>query len=398
MDYLGKVADWMKTPGTADSGNAHPAFANAIAVDEEYEDDDEEDKEEEDDSESHELELAPNVYSDIILTCARRQPLEIFSSALILILNLVIQLCFASIMGPVLAKNDFYDVIRAESEWGEVNLLKDWRYSASGGEACRYNTQQVWWACTQKDWSWQASELEDLEEYADPVMEGYLDMYKGTFFGAIAIFSWIGVQFKEVKEVFAYCRLLRLPNSDDNLPDYIYNKELGGRLNSLCMPVKIVIVLVSIARLVICGYLTIYGAQFLIHTIGLQDFILNCVALVFVYEFDELFFDIFINRHKRRRVKTLQPIQIPRSAWGKQVMSGDCMTMIMELAGLFFAMGLTGYYVGSLREFGNAVGVTIGSVCPTWIDDFQDQFHCGTGTVTPDPNWLDDNHYFPPVP
>lgn len=339
-------------------------MSNASSRSEESNEDDFDfgEEDDDDDEDNYELELGPTVYSDIIITCSRRKTLEIVSSAFILTLNLLIQMSFAVIMGKVLAKNEFAEVTKAASEFGDLNLIKEWvsDKNPTGGGHCKYSTLLSWWTCNRRAWSWEAEELDNMNDYTE-VVAG-TSLMQGTFFGMIALFSWMGLQFKEVKEILAYLRLLRLPQTSERMPDYTFDKKSGGRLNSLAVPVKILIVVVAVVRLVICIFLTIYGAQFLINTLKLQDFILNCVALVFVYEFDELFFETFINRHKRRRVKTLQPVEIPRGT-GSAMLSGNLMVMVIELSGIFVCIALTCIFGSTLQTFGQEVKSTLDSVC-----------------------------------
>lgn len=194
----------------------------------------------------------------------------------------------------------------------------------------------------------------------------------GYLFGGIALLLWMGYQVMELKSIMNYLQLLFLPSGADPASagnsrnacwpkenakaegkHYTYNREEGsGHLVSLNLPGKIVVVFVTIARLFICYKLTIYGAQFLCYTSSLKDFLLNSVALVFVYDIDELFFTVFLSSRKQRRIATLEPPRVYGLAREVHHFMGGTVGEFVGLALTVFAMWWFGQ--AYLAPFANA--------------------------------------------
>lgn len=318
------------------------------------------------------IEVEPSVYSDIVITGAHGNIWEVANSVVILTMCILVQLAFAVIMGQCLAENEVADKIDTETQFGSVNLYHEWTKSttAAGGSVCQWGITRSWWVCQAKKWGYEAEKVKQMEEYTADVSIFHLNlkMDKGTFFGLVAIFVWLGYMLKEFKSILSYLRLMWLPCLHDHTHDYTYNRRTGeGHLHGLCIPVKVIVLLTAAARCVICYFLTVNGCKFLSYTEELKDFILNSVALAFVYDLDELFFQIFLSSHKKHRVNTLQPPEFHVIQCSPFI--SRLFNTLMESVGIVLALLLTWYFSEDLIQFGKEFGgEAYNSICQDALD------------------------------
>lgn len=272
------------------------------------------------------ISMPESIYSDIVITFARGHIPEVTSSLILTIICVIVQILLADIMAGQLAGDgagifDMVEISGAPDELSQFNgqsMFDMWSRTTTKGNSCDMNIQKKWWACNQLSWSYYADASGEMANYFTTNRFG---MYQGYLFGGIALFLWMGYQTMELKSIVNYGQLLFLPSAANQLAagstakeeckHYTFNREEGcGHLRSLNLPGKIVVCLITLARLYICYNLTQFGAQFLCYTSELKDFLLNSVALVFVYDIDDLFFTVFLSARKQRRVTTLEPPKV----------------------------------------------------------------------------------------
>mmetsp|Transcript_74896 Transcript_74896/g.216535 ORF Transcript_74896/g.216535 Transcript_74896/m.216535 type:complete len:198 (-) Transcript_74896:300-893(-) len=98
-------------------------------------------------------------------------------------------------------------------------------------------------------------------------------------------------------------------------PDYVYDTGAGiGTLHGLSLVVRGVIVIIAACRLALTCALAYFGMLYLSYTTNLADFILNCVALLFIQDIDELFFRLLLSSDKQKVIRTLDAptVNVPK--------------------------------------------------------------------------------------
>jgi hypothetical protein len=147
-------------------------------------------------------------------------------------------------------------------------------------------------------------------------------MSQGYVFGVAALFLWSCAIIKEFRAIMDFLLILSvdpetqapdsIKNADPNYRDILYWKDSkgGNHVYSLTCAAKIMIVGLAIYRIVLNVVTAHYGALWLSQTTALEDYILNSLALAFIYDIDEFFFGIVLTKGKQTTVKTMDPITI----------------------------------------------------------------------------------------
>jgi len=98
-------------------------------------------------------------------------------------------------------------------------------------------------------------------------------------------------------------------------PSTKFSADEDGTVTLLCisrMRTICAFVMVVIPRLIICSFLSVCGALYLLHTQSVQDIILNAIALSFVLEIDELLYS-FAPAPARHVVENSEPVDLHRA-------------------------------------------------------------------------------------
>ena len=81
----------------------------------------------------------------------------------------------------------------------------------------------------------------------------------------------------------------------------VYDEVDGTyRVTSLSHARRVLREAMSLVRIVIAGFLTYQGTQYLVYTIAIEELLLNAVALEFVITLDELIYESLAPAHTKR--------------------------------------------------------------------------------------------------
>jgi len=239
------------------------------------------------------------VYTSLMLVCAEGDTVEMIYESLVFLLCSSLQLYTALRMVGAISHDEITpmtDVLNEQS--GESrNLFQE--FGTDEGGTCYRGNRGTFWSCTNQEWSWQAAMLQQMGEYAD--------FDTGFRFGCFALFLWSG---KIVKELRSICNYGILMFMDVEEPCLLYDRS-SDQLHFRALPVigTFVVLVVCGVRLAVTAILGFYGFRFLAHTQTLPDFVLNCVALDFVFDLDETFFNVFCSTRTIHMVRRLQSPQ-----------------------------------------------------------------------------------------
>ncbi|CAE7644136.1 unnamed protein product, partial [Symbiodinium pilosum] len=132
----------------------------------------------------------------------------------------------------------------------------------------------------------------------------------GVVLSVIAIFLWILTIMMEyrkcVEQALAVWHLPTL-KTDDEFEEVTDDGEILVRGISNCLR-AVAFVMLVIPRLLIMGALAISGSIYVAQTASLSDIVLNCLALAFVLDVDELVANVLLTEKLRGLLTKIQPI------------------------------------------------------------------------------------------
>ncbi|CAE8639581.1 unnamed protein product [Polarella glacialis] len=259
--------------------------------------------------------LKEDIYTDVVMCMARRKPLALATSLLVMLLCVTLQFLFVLDMVQIVAVDDLTsstDVITVTGDKSRnVNIFSAWAKEPlppGGRSEFSANFTMVDWVCSGSSWSWYGDKVTTMDEYHRP-WRGFglaSKLKTGVLFGCLVVFVWGATVIKKLRSALSFAMLITLPRSNGDVPDYEFDElERVGHLHSLSFQAKAVVILITIIRCVVCGLLLHFGALFLVYTGKLTDFILNTVALAFIFDFETLFFEVFLAHDKQVSIHTL---------------------------------------------------------------------------------------------
>lgn len=299
------------------------------------------------------IKMEETIYSDIVFATeavaqkAEKGNLCQLSSTIFLMLLLALtQFVILNQMMPMLAKDQLKDKLKISETDPETQQTTTWNeleeWALEDGNKVSHDDkslamgQKPWkhWACSGKDWSWQESQLGDQADY-HTMATSSLGFTNGRLFGLIALSLWMAMVLKELRSIARYIHLLCLPSDGDGYHQrkandfsnhgapkwYLDSIEKKWYLDSLSVSAKGVVVIIAIWRLVVNIWLGYKGALFLAYTETLKDFVLNSIALGFIFDLDEMVFQVALSSGKQTRVQQCEPVMCSSpSGWvGKAV-------------------------------------------------------------------------------
>lgn len=280
--------------------------------DDDAEDDPPSDDDVEDGPDTYEVTMEESVYSDIVISTLRMQKRKLsklsWVESVIVFLGLafveVILVCY---LLPAIAPDFDEDGIVKKSKFdigGGVNLFEQWKIG--DGQEHQHNDTWAHYACSGEDWSYFSQQLDDMKEYGatSPLSSRWSS---GALFGVTALVLWSLLITKEFRSIAEYLALLTL-QPGEAIHTYTWSKENGIELHSLTIAAKCIVATVASFRFCMNVLLGWKGALFLSFTTNLKDFVLNSVALGFIYDLDELVFAVALDSKKQQVVKVMQPL------------------------------------------------------------------------------------------
>jgi hypothetical protein len=112
---------------------------------------------------------------------------------------------------------------------------------------------------------------------------------KGPLLTMLAVFTWTLTMCREFNNVWVFDSAVRLlVGSETNL-----SFDENDRFNILSLsPGRIAfVILLTVVRFFIGGALWIFGTIYIVYETNLGDLMLNCIALEFIINIDELLYD-----------------------------------------------------------------------------------------------------------
>eukprot|EP00747_Dinoflagellata_sp_TGD_P222031 gnl/TRDRNA2_/TRDRNA2_93783_c0_seq1.p1 gnl/TRDRNA2_/TRDRNA2_93783_c0~~gnl/TRDRNA2_/TRDRNA2_93783_c0_seq1.p1 ORF type:complete len:360 (-),score=51.16 gnl/TRDRNA2_/TRDRNA2_93783_c0_seq1:170-1249(-) len=274
-------------------------------------------------TESEAIRLNESVYTSIVIEYSRQEWQSMLSITLATILCVITQVIFAQVLMSIILSEMHEEYgqgmtyAKVEGVKHPINLFAQYT-SSFGGEKCMVGKPKSWWNCAQKDWSWEARRIDMVSDYLEPMWDW---IPQGHFFGMVSMFIFTAIIVKEFLDIQNYLEILGLgtepvKGKKHELLWYVAptkkeaQKGILATMNQVPQSAKIVVVLIAICRVYIAAALGFYGIQFLATTVDLEAFVLNTVALEFIFDLDELFYWVFTSNQQKQALDGLDPPEV----------------------------------------------------------------------------------------
>lgn len=277
----------------------------------------------------------------------------------------VITASFILVLSGFLISEFAVDNLKPLVDGDAGNELEFWRDGdGSGNGAIDSHTEEhrAWasWACEGMDWSFFASALDDYGTYTTPFASTPIS--KGRLFGIVALVLWSALIIKEFTMIVRFACLLLLPTCGGGQSACVVR---DGRPTIEALPcwVKLAAGCMVVVRLAIIMVLGINGLKFLAYTENLKDFVLNSLALGFIFDLDEMVFATFVSPKHQQQLRDIGSVRVsagPLLAAGDETHSEQislCALVLIVAAAYFFYLD---GFATQLRE------KAFCSVCGAW--------------------------------
>lgn len=146
-------------------------------------------------------------------------------------------------------------------------------------------------------------------------------IYKSSII-AIYLFAMF-VELRDIGLMALWCREIPSVNSGEDPVRMVRNDDgdLTFELKAISMHHRVQMVIITIARFVMLGVLTMVGLSFLLKETSYIDLLLNGLGLIFVVQISNLCYDQLLDASMREKCESVLPMKIP--FWGAQCLKRD---------------------------------------------------------------------------
>jgi ABC-type multidrug transport system fused ATPase/permease subunit len=309
--------------------------------------------------------LEENMYGALVYQWARKkeswaQYIHLIVLTMLFFLSIYIQVVFAWYMIPHISKNE-----NAEKITPTENQFATWRSTVG--------TEHASLACKESEWSWAESVVDEMGKYLAPAkLFLVIPMTRGQMFGVLSMGLWVCLWVIQLRACISSALIICLDdkvlqevgaNAEDKKQKAIISKmEWNLTTNPWAKIVIITTFLIRVSLTMCFGY---FGMEFLANTQTLRDFILNCVALAFVFEVPDTIYSAF------GFIDTQQSIRHLNQAWQDthaKVLLKSKLGGFISLAStlLFFATALGAFVMGmkGLNKYSDMMRDSVyGQIC-----------------------------------
>jgi len=213
-------------------------------------------------------------------------------------LTFYIQFVFGFYLVPAVAGDEIFEKVNI------TNQFKLYRTNHVG------NMTDI---CDGEKWSWPESIADDLSKYVDHAHLLFIfPMCQGRLFAIVCMGVWACVIAMQFRAVFHSFVLVFMKNNTDDTDDEIgwccedppdHDQVDDSNMNWNSLIGKSAVIKATFWRLLSVGYVGYYGMMFLAYTDNLKDFILNSVALAFIFEVPLYVHSAFMRLDTTRAIK-----------------------------------------------------------------------------------------------
>lgn len=315
----------------------------------------------------HIVEIQESIYCSTVVACTWGRPSEVVTQLILLLLTVFVKFSMGYSMVLHIANNTVGTKMGEQDLHGCQGLFSSWANDEKLGARCADGHFYRSWVCAQADLSWIGDQASNMYEYLSHWAYGPTDDFwskgrVGPFFGYMALLIWVAIISKELRSIGRFSLLLCLPRPPKGWPSLTYDDERGTyRITSMGQGARLSVLLVVVCRVAVALSLGFSGCKFLSMTLSLPDFILNSVALGFVFDLDDLCFSIFATVEMHHIVRNMEPIYCRAE---EDVMA----PRMMQLAHYIMLLGVVGMTAAAwyllLKPFFSDVVQAYQALCP----------------------------------
>jgi hypothetical protein len=300
-----------------------------------------------------------------LFRCKFGNLIHLFGLTGLLVASMYTQMVLAVYVIPLISLDEYGEKLEVE---GIGNLFGQWRRSPVRGAAPVAGMQgetHADLACTERQWSWEEDVIDDLGKYRKK-MTFFMMIPTGTghFLGIMVLSIWVCTAIVQLRSWAGFVLLLFLPEylTEEAMDNVVESRKSWRVMRGFKKKqAKATVVAVALARGALIILVARSGMVFLARTDNLNDFILNSVALAFVFELPVLLYKAFAYPDTQQDLKSISTkfedskVRLAIPAW--VIYSSGPVSVVTALA-LF----RTGYAV--LVEFGDQLEFDVyGALC-----------------------------------
>lgn len=288
------------------------------------------------------VDIAESVYFEFVVTCCRNTGwVRKGSSLFLLALAIGLGMMFVTIMIPAISDDPIKPLYDAPDTFADSDMEGHVNAFSIFKDDNEFHQDRAYWTCNRETWNFLENVLNDDKDYTSRPKSLFNTVSRGRLFGFVSMFLWLALIVKEIKDIMEYSMLLCLPTGPAG---QCYNRGRdGASIEALPAWVKVIIVAVIIFRLVINAYAGYWGTIWLAHTTTLGDFILNSLALGFIYELDEFIYAIFTAKSQKRHLSAVGSVPIATAGWVHCVL--DRFKAVLDVGLVVVLVAVANHYI-----------------------------------------------------
>lgn len=229
-------------------------------------------------------------------------------------------------------------------EW-TLREMRNWRENQANQTVMHYwsngsarTTNQATLMCENKLWSWEQTVFNDAYDYTRPKFDFGRSTIPGTWLGFLCVTVWVCCVFKDFERWTIMLRALIAMHMgvDSVIEKSVGIEKYSARVHSASFFTRLaILVFVMIPRFFVISALLYVGCKWISQTHLFEDIIINCVALMFVLNLDELLYVVILPAAVRKTVEGLEPIPLTRFILLGDVEIADLIRWILIATVLF---------------------------------------------------------------
>jgi len=184
--------------------------------------------------------------------------------------------------------------------------------------------------CERDLWSWEEEQYFDLYAYTRPSFSFFSEEIPGPCLAYLGMAVWVCSIFSDYDSMMMQFRgiiaIAHGPKSELALSDD--GKRIKAHTVTRCHRI-LMFLFILWPRLCINFGLLCVGLEYIAKTFAFSDIVLNCVALMFVLDMDEILHHVLLPKSIRKAIENFEPIKISRIRILHDVEVGDALRWLL---------------------------------------------------------------------
>lgn len=205
----------------------------------------------------------------------------------------------------------------------QTEFLLAWRATSGHNFNTAAGKSEVDLLCSKFDsaWTFTKDTFEVVRTYLSSGEDDGPFLIPGYFLSMLSIFLWSLFVMKEYRSALTQAIGITSLPRDDTKPAWQFSlgtlrvtfeeDSVSGEVVHMNKCAKLLVMLVmTLPRLLMLGFLAVYGCEFVATTASLSDLVLNALALGFVLDIDDLLASVIFSRTVREACVSVKPLRV----------------------------------------------------------------------------------------